>query len=222
MSVEPLEPKAPIGKPTKITATDIIIETIVDNPQLFSGRWWSIAALRDELIHEYDLLRLQKTYGDMINATQAIIHSITTCGWMELDGGAGLDCKFKVRNMPLVKPDNVRDCYIVIDHYRDVMRNWKDVCLTLHDTSMVLRSMKMSTEQAQEMLNKSVALAVMYRNQAKVYYEQLKDKKLIKGEFHDPKPKDVMTVIEDPKHVMQVSELKELHSLLAHQENRNG
>lgn len=202
----------------RVSATDILVETVTDNPELFNGRWFTVLELRDEIIHDYDLLRLNQTYGDNQGVSQALIHAVQTAGWLE-KSGTGLDIKFRVRTMPITKPETLAECYELLDQYRQTLMSWKDMGLALHDSLVTLRSMKLTVEDAQDKLNQTLSLSVIYRNQAKLYHDILVENKLAKGTLKDPKPSEIRKFMEDPKNVMQVTDLKALHGFLFSEEH---
>jgi len=203
------------------TAMDILIETITDRPELFTGRWFTVAELRDELIHEYDTLRLAQTYNQGGNdvetghaITSALIHAVESAGWLERTGNPGVTMQWRVRTMPTVRPDDLAECHALLDQYKLAMRHWKDMGLVLQDSDAILRGMKLTVEDAADKLNEAVSLAVMFRNKALGYFNQLQEANLVKGEFRDPTRKELEKFMSDPKTEMQITDLKGIHSII--------
>lgn len=211
-SINPVEDinKALISRPEKITALDVILETVTDNPALFNGRWWSIKDFRDKLMHEFDFIRLRNNYGDLTSLSNALVHAFTHAPWIQCRSISGLETEFRIATFPLTKPTNLPDCHLLIDHYRTIVMKWKQIAVTLHHVTRVARSMQLTTEDAAERLDRGIALAVLYRNHAKTLHERFLSED---SAFVDPSADDIKAVLDDPRKVLEVSELASLHGI---------
>ena len=185
----------------EVTAHDILIDTVLRQPGVFMGRTLTLEYLRDEVVHPYDWRCLIHRYGGDANAqhtaTSALANAIQQAGWVQNEG-TGITMKFTVQRLPNLDPQTLPEALQQLRTMEGVHNAWKDMANTLIEMGLVLRSMTQTVDEAGAVVDRTLALALLYREQSKQKHEQLRETGITHALFADIIEDDLETFLADP------------------------
>ena len=196
---------------TNVTARGVLLETIIEKADLFRNpeMWVSVQDFREQVMHRYDLERMQLAYSTPTEATQALIHALESYPWIETRG-SGIHTEFRVKHFPNTLPRNLNDALAEVKQLRSVLAKWKDVGQQMLDLTSGVHALRLALKNNEDLLFRAAALAFFYRSRL-VEFCKARD---LSFDDIDPNPMLLEAIVADPSKFAEVKVMTKAFGLL--------
>lgn len=195
-----------------VTAKGILLETIIEKPDVFKyGKWLTIDDLRGGILHEFDLERLTRAYSSPTAVWQSLLVAVQSLPWIATEG-TGIETRFRVTTMPNTLPSTMNEALVEVKRLRKMFGNWKDLALNLIELTEAAHAAEISHKAAESLLRRCAALAFFYREQVLELRESRKMS--VEPEDVDPTALLLESLVANPAEYVKVKRLAALHGIM--------